>query len=218
MKKGKMMYLLPGLFVVAMALVALGITQLGKNFKKETDVYKGKDLTVNSIINDNDVTEDEELTTPTVETKNIIIKPYTSPSVTLSKPFYDINDTEEKQQDSIIYYEGSYIQNKGSEYSSKEAFDVIGIMDGKVKNIKNDSNLGYSLTIEHDNELVTLYQYMSDVKVKEGQQITKGTILGTTNKSIIENTGEYTLHFEVKHKGEYINPETLFTMSVEDFE
>ena len=226
-KNKKLSILLPTLYLVAVVTFSLTLVALGKGMNKFKNNYKGNDYTINNVFEETNPVINEEpekeldepsniLTEPTIS-ENKIIRPYTSKEVTLSKKFYDENSDEQSQQESIIYYKGSYIQNKGAEYSSKESFEVLNVIDGTVKTIKKDSNLGYIVTIEHDNELVTLYQYLSEVKVSEGANITSGEVIGTSGKSILEDDN-YTLHFEVTHKSNNIDPESLYTLTVEDFE
>lgn len=227
-KKKRMAILIPTLYIVAVVAFSLGLVAIGKSVKNFKSTYNGDDYAVNNVfeqtnqvINNEPTNEQTEpdniLTEPTIST-NKIIKPYNDGTVVLSKKFYDSSADEASQQESIIFYKGSYIQNKGSEYSSKQSFEVINVIDGTVKSIKKDSNLGYIVTIEHEKELTTLYQYLSEVKVSEGATLKSGDIIGLSGKSIIEEDDNYTLHFEVKHKSNNIDPESLYTMTVEDFE
>ena len=65
-------------------------------------------------------------------TNQSIIRPYTDETVEIGKTYYDSKAEETNQESSIIYYKGTYIQNTGVDYISKNIFDVIAIADGKV--------------------------------------------------------------------------------------
>ena len=90
-----------------------------------------KDTTseVNNSQNDTNIT-------PTVSVSKTIIRPYTSTDVSATIPYYNIDGTNDEQAAALIYYEGIYMQNTGVLYTSNNAFDVVSILDGTVKNIK----------------------------------------------------------------------------------
>lgn len=216
---------LMGIAVVALCLVAVGkgisnyADELDKNGDNLQQVYEDKN---NDIINDNIDKYQPTETTPNGNTEptiasSTIIKPYLSKEVKLSRSYYDEKASEKEQENSIIFYGNTYVQNMGSEYSAKNKFDVINVIDGTVSTIKKDSTLGYIVEIKHENELVTSYQYLESVNVKEGSTILKGDVIGSSGKSVVAEDNKYTLHFEVYHKGKSLNPETLYTMTVEDF-
>lgn len=218
----KMKILIPTIYIVGVVAFSLCLVAIGNSITKFNDIYNNDNYVVRDVFEEIEpVINNEEIiileeTVPTISS-NTIIKPYTSDKVVVSKNFYEKDSNQEIQENSIIYYKGSYIQNKGTEYSSSENFDVVNVIDGTVKSIKKDSNLGYIVTIEHENEITTLYQYLSSVNISEGAKIKGGDVIGISGKSIIENDNNYTLHFEFKHKEKNINPETLYTLTLEDF-
>ena len=59
--------------------------------------------------------------------------------------------------------------------------------------------------IDHEDGWSTLYAHCSEVKVKSGQSIQRGEVIGESGA-----TGRVTgphLHFELMHDGIYTNPE-----------
>lgn len=223
--------LLPTVYLMGIAVVALCLVAVGKGIRNYSDdirdesnnlqdVFEDKSNNTNinndntNINNNNDKTNDTENTMKNTS----IIKPYLNEDVSLTRSFYDEKADEKTQEKSIIFYGNTYIQNMGSEYSAEREFDVINVIDGTVASIKKDSTLGYVVEIKHDNELVTIYEYLESVNVKEGTTILKGDVIGKSGKSLVAEEDKYTLHFEVYHKGVAINPENLYTMKVEDFE
>lgn len=216
--------LIPTVYIMGIAVVALCLVAVGKEMKNYSNYYTIDNNNITDVfdeedeyINENNIHDTTEELKETMGSTTII-KPYLNESVKLSKSYYDENADEKTQENSIIYYGNTYIQNMGSEYSSNNSFDILNVIDGTVSSVKQDSNLGYIVEIKHDNDLITVYQYLSEVKINEGTTILKGDVIGTSGKSIDSTVDEYTLHFEVYHKGKTINPETLYTMKVEDFE
>jgi murein DD-endopeptidase MepM/ murein hydrolase activator NlpD len=69
---------------------------------------------------------------------------------------------------------------------------------------------GNCVIIDHGQGLLTLYLHLSEFKVKEGDLVEKGQILGLSG-----GTGRATaphLHFAVRWRGEYLDPRTLLEL------
>lgn len=211
--------LIPTVYLMGITVVALCLVAVGRGIRNYSSYYEKDEVILNDVFEETEEENQDILEEETIETINTtsIIKPYLSDDVKLSRSYYDENSDEKTQENSIIFYGNTYIPNMGTEYSSKNEFDVLSVIDGTVTSIKQDSTLGYIVEIKHDNELKTIYQYLSKVKIQEGTTIYKGDVIGTSGKSIVTGNDEYTLHFEVYHKNKTINPEMLYTMKVEDF-
>ena len=74
------------------------------------------------------VTDNEYI--PVVVTENTILKPYINESVTINKSFYDYNGEQKKQEESLIIYQDTYMQNSGVDYKLNEVFDIVSVLDG----------------------------------------------------------------------------------------
>jgi len=65
---------------------------------------------------------------------------------------------------------------------------------------------GYSIAIQHDNNLISFYKHNSVLLKRAGDRVEAGDVI-----AIIGNSGEFSsgphLHFEMWHKGKAINPE-----------
>ena len=170
---------------------------------------------INNIINENLVPDDSLVTDVLVdntidvqkEVEVKLIKPYKGENITISKYFYNNNDDETRQQNSLIKYQNIYMPNTGILYSSDNEFEVISIYDGKITSIKQDEILGNIIEVEHENNLVTIYQSVKDVKVKVGDTIKQGTTLALSGPNKLEEEKSNCLHFEVYKDGSLINPE-----------
>ena len=154
---------------------------------------------------------------PVVNTTPTIIRPYTDKNVKIVKDFYDYRADEEKQQNSIIYYESTYLQNSGVSYGGvEEAFDVVAILDGTVTSVKEDNTLGKIVEVRHSNDMVSVYQSLSEVTVKENDEIKQGTIIGKSGSSNISKELNNHLHFELIIKGQIVNPENYYDKKVDE--
>lgn len=145
-----------------------------------------------------------------------ILKPYNGENVTIANKFYEKDADEKTQQNSLIYYENIYMQNTGILYNSDKQFNVIAVLDGTVKNIKEDKILGNVIEIEHGTNLTAFYQSIDNIKVKVGDQVKQGDLIATSGANNIENTKDNCLHFQVYNQGQLLNPETFYTMNLNE--
>ena len=164
---------------------------------------------VTDALMDNTINVNEEQTITT-------IKPYVSEEVTVSKGYYRSSDEEQTQQKSLIKYESIYMPNTGILYSSPNSFDVVAVLDGKVNSVKEDEILGFIVEIEHSNQIITVYQSLSNVSVKEGDTVSQGDIIATSGSNKLDNEAENCLHFEVYKDGNLINPEDFYNMEISE--
>ena len=154
---------------------------------------------------------------PVINTTPTIIRPYTNTNVKIVKDFYDYQADEEKQQNSIIYYESTYLQNSGISYGGvEETFEVVAILDGTVTSVKEDNTLGKIVEVRHSNDMISVYQSLSEVTVKENDEIKQGTIIGKSGSSNISKELNNHLHFELIIKGQIVNPENYYDKKVDE--
>lgn len=179
------------------------------SYEPEQD-YVTDSIVVETIPVNKEVEEKEKIQ----PTKKTIIKPYNSETVSISKYFYNQKDEEDKQQNSLIRYANIYMPNTGILYSSDNDFDIIAVLDGKVSNIKEDNILGTIIEVEHNDNIVTIYQSVKNVKVKSGQKIKQGDIIATSGSNKLEGEKSNCLHFEVYKDGNLINPDEFYQMEI----
>lgn len=153
---------------------------------------------------------------PVVAEPTQIIRPYTATDIMKVKDYYDYKGEEQSQQQSLLYFENTYLQNSGVAYSGSPNFDVVAILDGTVTKVKEDNILGNIVEIRHDNDTISVYQSLSDIKVTENQKVKQGEIIaksGTSN--ISKDLGDH-LHFELIIKGQNVNPEEYYNKNVDE--
>lgn len=165
---------------------------------------------------DGEITENGNRDIPVVSTSASIVKPYLDDTVVLAKSFYDFNGEASDQEKSIILYENTYMQNSGVDYASENVFDVISILDGTVISVEENDILGTTVEVRHSNDLISVYQSLSEVSVKKDDQIIQGQILAKSGTSNIGKDLGNHLHFELYYKGEIVNPEEYYNKSVDD--
>lgn len=148
------------------------------------------------------------------ELKVKIIKPYDDSNVSIVKHFYDINGDATIQENSIIYFKDTYLQNTGVYYKSESIFNVISILDGEIQLITEDELLGNIIEIVHQNNLVSVYQSVDNIKYQVGEKVKQGDIICTSGINKIENYS-HNLLFELYQDGNILNPEKMFDTFIE---
>lgn len=146
----------------------------------------------------------------------LVIRPYNDSNVRIGKHFYNYKADEENQQNSIVNYENTYIQNSGIDYIKGDSFDVISILDGTVISVSNNELLGNTIEIQHDKNFISVYQSLGTVTVKEGDFVTQGQVLGKTGSCKINNELGKHLHFELFKEGQVVNPEEYYNKNIKD--
>ena len=144
---------------------------------------------------------------PVVSEKKTIIRPYTDQDVKIVQNFYDYKGEKQNQENSLIFYENTYLQNSGVDYGKGSTFDVVAILEGTVIKVKQDDILGKIVEIRHSNGS---YQCLGETELKENDTVSQGQKIGTSGScNISKNLGDH-LHFEITSKGEVINPEAIY--------
>ena len=206
MIKAKKM-IIPLIYISAVILIVASILLVISSINKYLTIPKDYNYAVDTKF---------ENVVPVVETQTTIIKPYLSEDVKVGKYFYDFEADEERQQNSIIFYENTYMQNSGVDYVSDTVFDVVAVLDGEVISVETDPTLGNIVKLKHDKNLITVYQGIDNIDLKESSTVNQGTIIGTSGTSKINTNYTTSLHFEVYYNGELMDPENFYTLNIED--
>lgn len=159
---------------------------------------------------------DEYVPVVSVEEEKVM-KPFTDQTVTISKNFYDYESTDEEQTNSILYHENTYIQNTGVNYQSANTFDVISILGGEVIEVEEKELLGKSVTIRHDNELISVYQSVSNVTVNKGDRVSTGQVIAKSGNCDLITDSKNNLHFELYVNGTIADPENYYNKKLSEF-
>lgn len=199
--------------IYALALFVFGtsmylVQKVVNKQKFETNDNSNMEYVDKEIVNDN-------IYVPVVVQTNIISKPYLNEEVALSKSFYDQNAENEKQENAILFYENTYMQNTGVDYKHKEAFDVVSILDGTVIEVTNNEVLGTTIKIRHENDLISTYQSLSNVNVKVDDVVVRGQVIAVSGTCPLYNS-ESNLHFELTYQGKNVNPEEYYNKSTDE--
>ena len=107
------------------------------------------------------------------------------------------------------------ITNKFSPKTEHLAVDIVGIQNSRISCVLDGTvifsgwtmDTGYSIYIQHENNLVSVYKHNAELLKDVGDNVKAGDVI-----AIMGNTGELTtgphLHFELWHNGTALDPET----------
>ena len=96
----------------------------------------------------------------------------------------------------------------GQDITVKSGTPIRAPADGVVKRAYYAGGFGNHIKIQHGSGYTTLFAHLSKIKVKHGQNVKRGEIIGYTG-----NTGRSTaphLHYEIHHNGKPQNPLDYF--------
>ena len=79
-------------------------------------------------------------------------------------------------------------------------------MDGTVIEVEDTELFGKSVTIQHDNNLISTYQGLTDVKVSKDNKVFQGQTIATSGTSVINQSLGNHVHFEMYLNGTVLNP------------
>lgn len=158
----------------------------------------------------------EEENIPVVKEEKVIIRPYSNSEIRIVKSFYDYKADAKSQQNSLIVYENTYLPSSGVSYGGIENFDVLAIYDGTVTSITEDKLLGTIVEITHENNMISIYQSMGDLNVKENQKVNQGEVIGKSGVCNIEKDLNNHLHFELIINGMVVNPESYYNKKISE--
>ena len=94
--------------------------------------------------------------------------------------------------------------HKGIDIDLEKGDKVLAAFDGMVRIARRGNGYGNVVIVRHYNGLETVYAHLSKIKVKAGQTVTSGTLLGLGGATG-HATGTH-LHFEVRYLGHALNP------------
>ena len=209
MKKRKLRsFVLPTLYLLITISIFVGVIFLGRDISLINKDYNyGVDAledNVESVVVEDTVTTSE------------ISSPVDLQKVPVAIHFYSKAADEVTQQNSLIFYENTYLPNTGVLYASEEDFEVKNVFAGKVTDILDDEFFGKCIVIEHNSNLRTYYYGLKDITVKVGDELNNNTIIGVSNNNKVINDKKSFL-LEVYHNNTLINPENFIGTKITDY-
>lgn len=210
MKRRKLKgFVLPTFYLLITISIFTGVVLLGRNI-----TLQGRDYDYGTnILEENNI--QSVVGEDTVATSNIS-SPVDEGKAEVSVHYYSKDSDEKTQENSLIYYEKTYLPNTGILYSSDESFEVKSVFAGKITDIIDDEFFGKCVVLEHTQNVRTYYYGLSDIEVNVGDELTSGAVIGMSQNNTIMNTKK-TFLLEVYHNNELINPEEFIGSKITNY-
>ncbi len=97
-----------------------------------------------------------------------------------------------------------YRPHHGTDFGAKRGTPLLAVHAGKVIFSGRMGGYGKVVKIKHGGGYVSLYAHQSRIRVKKGQKVKKGQVIGYVG-STGRSTGPH-LHFGLKKNGRWVNP------------
>jgi len=195
-------FVLPTLYILmVVALMFMSTTMMYQ--EDDDDINYVSDSVLDNTI---PVISEEEI---------LVLKPFTNENVTVTTGYYNYQDEQTNQESSIVKYDDTYLQNCGITYSSDEVFEIVSMMDGTVTKIYENELLGNIIEITHDNNLISVYQMLSETYVKVEQKVKRGDVIAKSGQSKLTKN-ENNLHLELIKDGNVVNPNEFIGKNIKE--
>ena len=212
MKKRKLKpFVVPFMYVASIAML-IGSVYVIERIVNNT-VLQGNEVeeVEEVILESEEIVEESVVDVPVVNVDPMIMRPYTNGNVKIVKNFYDYQADATRQEDSIVYYGNTYMQNSGVDYGMDGTeFEVVSILDGTVTEVVDDEIMGKTVKIKHSNDLISVYQSLGSADVNVNDSVTQGMIIGRSGEANVSTELGNHLHFELYYKGSVVNPENYY--------
>lgn len=110
-----------------------------------------------------------------------------------------------EEQEEILEMDDEEIRRPLIYFEAAEGVSVVAAGAGMVSYVAEDNKYGYQLFVDHGNGYTTIYRSGTEPKVKEGDEVTRGTLLYEMEE---DDDNEYAdiMAYQVMKDGEYIKP------------
>lgn len=127
---------------------------------------------------------------------------------------------KKKKKQRLVNYNNTYTLSKGIDLADKDGkvFDVTVASQWNSGSSEKDPVLGHVVEIEHEDGLSTVYQSLSQVSVKEGDEVKQNDVIGASGKNLYGAESGNHVHFEIRMEGLALNPLSFIDKPVSTIE
>ncbi|BCU83240.1 hypothetical protein JIR001_30230 [Polycladomyces abyssicola] len=187
----------PAIYLAAAALI-LTVVWLYQNAQESRVTKPGTDVQIshNTVPVDQKA---EQMTAPVAKTAD----------ADAQMGYYDDTSSAKVKEKALVKYANTYWPHSGIDYARKDgkSFDVIAALSGKVIRVEHNPLVGQQVEIQHKNGLITVYQSLTDIRVKVGQEVKQGDVIAQAGRNNFEKEAGVHLHFEVRKGNQSVQPE-----------
>lgn len=110
-----------------------------------------------------------------------------------------------EEQEEILEMDEEEIRRPLIRFEAEEGVSAVAAGAGMVSYVAEDNKYGYQIFVDHGNGYTTIYRSGTEPKVKEGDEVTRGTLLYELSE---DEDNEYAniMVYQVMADGEYVKP------------
>lgn len=201
----------PALFMAAAAIIVTIMWLYQGADKADVKPADDESAEVSDVTNNDEAAPDERTLEVLAEGETLQWPVVDRSGLEIVLPHYDADAPSEERQQALLVSGTTYMPHMGIDLARPDnaAFDVTAAMSGKVTVAEQHPTNGYVVEIEHPDGLVTVYQSLSEIRVKAGDEVKQGTVIAKAGRSELEKDLGVHLHFEIRENGTPINPLAL---------
>ena len=137
-------------------------------------------------------------------------------SIVFDLPFENAKILKNYTDSTLVYDKTTdlWCTHQAIDFSCSEGQQVKAVFDGVISKIESSMMYGTIVHLKVSSDLVVVYKgLMSDVQVKEGDEVKKGTVIGKVTSFLAEKADGVHLHLELFMGEKLIDPNKYFSIN-----
>jgi stage II sporulation protein Q len=130
----------------------------------------------------------------------------------ITREYFDLTTDIAVIANAIMVNGNDYLESTGVSYAKKDnsVFDVYSVFPGTVKEVNGDPTAleGMSVTIEHEDGVLSVYSSLSNVLVEVNDKVEISEKIGVSGTAVRDTDAGIHVHLELIVDGNYIDPKT----------
>lgn len=138
----------------------------------------------------------------------------------ISREFFDLTSDLSILTNAVMTNGNTYVESRGISFKREDnkVFDVYNVFPGEVIGVSgnNESLDGFTVTIKHDNDLISTYSALSNVNVSVGDLLEESVKIGVSGTTVKDIDAGIHVHLTLLQNDEYINPKNAIGKEISE--
>ena len=138
----------------------------------------------------------------------------------ISREFYDWTADPTELTNAVINKGSQWYESQGISFRREDnkVFDVYNVFPGEVISVSGNTESfeGFTISIKHDNDLVSTYSSLSSVNVAVGDILEESVKIGVSGTTVNDIDAGIHVHLTLKQNDEYINPKNAIGKEISE--
>ena len=167
----------PAVFVAAAAIIVTVMWVYQDNSQKTSTTQTPEQTSTTTQTQEQSQKPSQETVKPVPGES--AIWPVSGSDVTVERGYFDPASSEADQEAAMVEQGNTFQGNTGLDLGRADGqpFDVLAVLSGKVTRVQDQPTNGTVVEITHGDGLVSVYQSLDSVAVKQGDEVKQGTVI-----------------------------------------